>query len=211
MERMKAERRRASGDGGSHARTPRGDGDRRSPSRWVVSAPIRLMLALLASTPSGAKAQSPAPPACAGSEYRVFDFWVGEWDVYNPQGVLVGTNSIQPSLNGCVLHEKYETSVGYAGESFNIYDATRRVWHQSWVDNQGLLLSLEGGLNADGQMVLEGVTTGADGGETKNRIRWSRLDGLGDRVRQEWMVSTDGGRSWDVAFDGEYRRRDSGS
>ncbi|MEJ2541855.1 MAG: hypothetical protein P8188_18125, partial [Gemmatimonadota bacterium] len=76
---------------------------------------------------------------------------------------------------------------------------------QSWVDNQGLLLRIEGGIR-DGAMVLEGITVRPDGVEVLNRITWSVLDDTGDRVRQLWEFSTDGGDLWNVAFDGEYRR-----
>jgi hypothetical protein len=39
-----------------------------------------------------------------------------------------------------------------------------------------------------------------------HRITWSRIDGDSDRVRQLWETSRDGGETWSVAFDGEYRR-----
>jgi hypothetical protein len=85
-----------------------------------------------------------APPACGSAEHRTFDFWLGEWNVHGPKGLLAGTNSIRREYGGCVLHERYETGRGYSGESLNIYDETRRVWHQTWVDSSGMLLVLEG-------------------------------------------------------------------
>jgi hypothetical protein len=146
-------------------------------------------------------AQSPPPP-CASAEHRAFDFWVGEWDVHGANGKLAGTNSIKREINGCVLHERYRTDRGYSGESFNIYDAPRHVWHQTWVDSDGLLLLLEGGIR-DGKMVLEGQTTGPDRKVTRHRITWTlNPDGS---VRQLWE-STDPGGEWTVAFDGTYRR-----
>jgi len=33
---------------------------------------------------------------------------------------------------------------GHHGTSYNIYDASRRRWHETWVDDEGLLLQLEG-------------------------------------------------------------------
>lgn len=162
--------------------------------------PSLLLCALL-----GLAAPAAAQDACASPDHRAFDFWVGRWEVFDATGTRRGTNTVRSTLGGCVLHESYATPGGYAGESFSLYDASRGVWHQSWVDNGGLLLDLEGGLR-DGRMVLEGVTVGPDGGESTNRITWSRLDDTGDRVRQLWEVSRDGGATWTVAFDGEYRR-----
>ncbi|MGD2068841.1 MAG: hypothetical protein PVI57_09245 [Gemmatimonadota bacterium] len=164
-----------------------------------------VVLALLATgLPGAASAQDPTPP-CQAPEHRQFDFWAGEWDVYRPDGQQAGHNTITVEMNGCVLHESYDGGGGYHGESFNAWDAGRGVWHQTWVDNGGLLLRLEGGFS-DGQMVLEGRTVGADGAESMHRITWSRIDGDSDRVRQLWETSRDGGETWSVAFDGEYRR-----
>jgi hypothetical protein len=124
----------------------------------------------------------------------------------NPDGSLVGTNSITSILNGCSLHERYSTPTGYAGESFNIYDGSRGVWHQTWVDMTGALLVLEGGFR-DGAMVMQGETRAGDGSKVLNRISWSLVEGDPDRVRQYWETSGDGGESWSPAFDGLYLRQ----
>lgn len=151
---------------------------------------------------ASASAQAPAP-ACTSAEHRQFDFWLGEWNVHTESGKLAGTNSIKREIGGCVLHERYDTGRGYSGESFNIYDAPRKVWHQTWVDSGGLLLLLEGTLR-DGKMILEGQTTGADGKVTKHRITWTpHADGS---VRQFWE-STGAAGEWTVAFDGRYTRK----
>lgn len=156
-------------------------------------------LAVVLALAAGAAAAAP----CDAPEYRQFDFWLGQWEVRTPDGKLAGRNHIEPGHGGCVLHERYRTERGYAGESLNIYDATRRVWHQTWVDNGGLLLLIEGGWR-DGRMLLEGQTTGADGRITRHRISWTPApDGS---VRQLWE-STDAQGAWSVAFDGRYTRR----
>lgn len=122
-----------------------------------------------------------------------------------------GTSTGPTERSPAVLHERYEGADGpYEGESFNTWDSGRGVWHQTWVDNGGLLLRIEGGLR-DGAIVMEGTTRGPDGDATVNRLTWSVIDGDPDRVRQLWQTSTDGGETWTVAFDGEYRRRAEGS
>lgn len=145
----------------------------------------------------------PAPQPCGAAEHRAFDFWVGEWNVYGPKGRLAGTNSIRREYGGCVIHERYDTGRGYSGESFNVYDAPRGLWHQSWVDSSGLLLLLEGGVR-EGSMVLEGQNVGTDGKLTRHRISWTpNPDGS---VRQLWE-STDAAGAWQVSFDGKYTRK----
>lgn len=171
--------------------------------RPQLAAPALIALAL--AVPDPAAAQVPAAP-CETPEHRAFDFWVGEWDVFTPDGRQAGRNSITRAMGGCVLHESYDGAPGYHGESFNVYDASRGVWHQTWVDTGGLLLVLEGGVH-DGAMVLEGETRDAQGAVTRHRITWRVLDEDGSRVRQHWEQSTDGGESWTTGFDGEYRRR----
>ena len=129
---------------------------------------------------------------CPDPEYRQFDFWIGKWRVERPDGKFAGTNEISRVLGGCVLHERWSGASGMKGESFNIWDKSRKLWHQTWVDTSGLLLEIEGKY-ADGRMVLSDKT---------NRITWSKLEN--GRVRQHWETSGDGGKTWQDAFVGIY-------
>ena len=139
---------------------------------------------------------------CDEPAFRAFDFWLGRWEVRTPDGKLAGTNRIEREYGGCVLHERYDTGRGYSGESLNIYDAQRKVWHQSWVDTGGTLLVLEGGVRG-GAMVMEGQTANLGGTSTRHRITWTpNADGS---VRQLWE-STDPKGAWTVTFDGKYTR-----
>jgi hypothetical protein len=141
--------------------------------------------------------------ACDTPAHRAFDFWLGEWQVHTPDGKLAGINRITGEYDGCVVHERYQTDRGFSGESLNIYDAARKVWHQTWVDTSGTLLLLEGELR-DGKMVMEGQTVDADAKPTKHRITWTpNADGT---VRQFWE-STDANGKWIVTFDGKYTKK----
>lgn len=159
----------------------------------------QLLLALLMPLSAAAVPNSP----CAVEPYRQFDFWLGDWNVYTPDGKLAGVNHIASEYDGCVLHERYSTGRGYGGESLNTFDAGRKRWHQTWVDNEGTLLLLEGGLRGK-DMVMEGETVDAAGLATRHRITWSpHADGS---VRQHWE-STDAAGKWTTAFDGKYVRQ----
>jgi hypothetical protein len=171
------------------------------------------VLALLTSTGlSIANAQSTAQtapagqakPPCRAPEHRQFDFWIGDWDVFAPDGKPAGTNLIKPVLGQCVLHEHWMGKGGPAGESFNAYDASRKVWHQTWVDAGGNVLMLDGRFE-DGSMVLSDKTLpGKPNPDVVNEIAWTaNADGS---VRQHWRVSRDGGKSWTSLFDGKYVR-----
>jgi len=141
--------------------------------------------------------------ACDAPEHRQFDFWLGEWEVRTPDGKLAGINRIEREYDGCVLHERYTTDRGYKGESLNAYAPSRKVWHQTWVDNQGTLLLLEGGLRGL-NMVLQGQAPGEKGQVTKHRITWT--PNANGTVRQHWE-STDTKGNWSTTFDGLYKRK----
>lgn len=173
----------------------------------ILGTALALCLGSALPVPRAVAAQTPSGP-CSAEEQRHFDFWEGRWVVRVASGPLAGHNTISVVLGECVLEERYTTPSGYEGRSLNAWDAARGVWHQTWVDNAGLVLSLEGGYEGD-RMVMSGETVGADGSVTLNRITWSRLDDTGDRVRQHWEVSTDGGARWTSSFDGHYLRQSS--
>jgi hypothetical protein len=166
-----------------------------------TSSALSASLILLSGLTTSDAASPPAP--CASPEHRQFDFWLGDWQVHKADGGLAGFNRITSEYRGCVVHERYATGRGYSGESLNVYDAARKVWHQTWVDDTGLLLTLEG--RWDGKsMILEGVAPGADGAMAKQRITWTpSSDGS---VRQLWET-TDAKGAWTVAFDGKYTKK----
>jgi len=173
------------------------NGNRRAPAPWLAA-----VLGGLASAVAGPlPAQPPAAPKpCATAEHRQVDFWLGEWEVRTPDGKRAGANTIRRTLGGCVLQENWRGAGGHIGTSYNIYDASRRRWHQTWVDDQGLLLQLDGTFT-DGRMILVGETVDSTGTRVKQRITWERLEG--GKVRQRWESSPDG-EGWKVEFEGIY-------
>ena len=161
----------------------------------------RAAAALGLAIPLAASAQAPAAP-CPAPEAKQFDFWIGDWDVFTPDGKLAGTNRIA-KIYGCVLHESWKAAK-MEGQSFNIYDPDRGMWHQTWVDSTGSLLVIEGAFR-DGSMRLSDATLpGKKDAKQLNEIIWTpNADGS---VRQHWRVSADGGKTWTTSFDGKYVR-----
>jgi len=137
--------------------------------------------------------------------YHQFDFWLGTWEVYKyGTDTLVGHSRIESVIDSVAILENYSVAKGkYQGKSLNKYNPATQRWEQYWVDNSGLTLFLSGGLT-DGKMVLDDV---AHGNTEKglNKIAWEKLSI--NSVRQTWSVSQDGGQSWSVVFDGEYRMK----
>ncbi len=144
-----------------------------------------------------------ATPCLALPEHKQFDFWVGEWDVMI-QDRVVGTNTVERVVSGCIILENWAATQGGTGKSFNYYDPNTGKWHQDWVGSGGGVLHLSGEYK-DGAMRYEGATIARNGSKTLERLTFFNLGP--DRVRQFWEQSTDGGKTWSVAFDGMYVRR----
>ena len=153
-------------------------------------------------------AQTPNAVPCSASEYRRFDFWLGEWDVFNPAGTKVGDSRIEKIIGDCVLLESYSGKKGYEGKSFNVYNASTRQWQQFWVDNAGAVLELSGTLRGNA-LAYSGSTRDSAGAVTRHRLTFFPV--VRDSVRQLWEQSTDDGTNWTVAFDGRYVRKAKGS
>lgn len=141
---------------------------------------------------------------CVTPQHHQFDFWLGEWEVFDPDGRLVGHNRITRAVRGCGLREQWRGRRGLLGTSLNSWSQERGQWHQTWIDSAGTLLLLDGGMR-DGAMVLEGTAADEQSRALRHRISWSVMDGNPDRVRQLWQTATDEG-DWETAFDGRYHR-----
>jgi hypothetical protein len=146
---------------------------------------------------------SVAAPTCNSEEYRQFDFWIGAWSV-TEGGQPAGQNRIEPDLKRCALFESWSSVDGTRGRSINFYDRERRRWHQTWVDDRGGSLELDGGL-VGVSMVLEGERPDANAGTpVRHRITWTpQPDGS---VRQHWQTRKGDQSNWETVFDGLYKR-----
>jgi ketosteroid isomerase-like protein len=183
--------------------------------RWL-KAGIFFSVVLFAGTQVTVARPAPStdaakPDFCAAPEYRQFDFWIGDWDVFdvdNPSikvararvdnpSIRVARARVERILDGCVLQEDYQDTNGLKGRSFSIYDTSNKTWRQSWVTNRGQTLAIEGGLQA-GEMVLAGVDRAVEGKQRRVRGTWKLVDG---GVRETAWTSVDGGETWNPYFD----------
>ena len=148
-------------------------------------------------------ARKSSQPCAASPEFRQFDFWIGEWDVQS-NGQPAGKSSVQLILGECVIFENWTGIMGMNGKSFNIYDATRNKWRQTWVDDRGGITEFTGE-HKDNKMEYLAEKIGADGGKTLRRMT---LFNLGpDRVRQFGEQSVDSGKTWNTQYDFIYIRK----
>lgn len=171
-----------------------------SRSTQTLFATLTSLTLILGSTLSlRGQQQRATKPACGSAEHRQFDFWVGDWDAFEMSDAATKSarTRVDVLLDACVLHEVYDDPAGLHGESFNIYDATRKVWHQTWVTNRGHLLIIEGTKHGN-EIVLEGEDRNAEGKPRLVRGTWKPIEG---GVRETAVTSIDGGKTWQVWFD----------
>jgi hypothetical protein len=169
---------------------------------------LAALLAGAAGTPSPATAQAqPAPAACSAVAFHAFDFWIGDWDVYDPaNGQLSAHARITPVENGCALREEYRALDGSGGESLSAWDVAQHQWRQHWVSSRGAIVSLAGVLSGS-SMILTGPETGTHSPPDLIRGTWTPEPA---GVREIGERSTDGGHTWKPWFDLHFRRAGSG-
>lgn len=136
-----------------------------------------------------------------------FDFWAGEWNVQNRQGVTAGHSLIEKILHGNVIMENWKSVKGFEGKSFNYYDSTDGKWDQFWINQNARVIRFEGNLE-DGNMVYYSYDHTKD---PKPYLRKLIFYNLGkNKVRQFSQRSTDEGKTWIKEYDLIYNRINEG-
>lgn len=151
-------------------------------------------------TPAG---DAPRDPSRDRPESHQFDFWIGDWIVSDPDGQLLGTNSVASGLAGCVLREAWTGVRGNRGTSVNFHDPASVQWDQVWTDDSGQVTHSAGELR-DGGMCFRAQGFGdADGIHHQSTLDF--IPNPDGSVRQ-WFQDSDDGKTWKTTFDGIYVR-----
>jgi tetratricopeptide (TPR) repeat protein len=143
-------------------------------------------------------------PCLYSDEAKQFDFFVGEWNAFNPQGRLSGSTVIQRIANGCGVLENWRDAFGNEGKSINFYDPADKRWHQYWMGSNGVPLRYAG-VHSDNAIRYEGEPSTTNGVKTLTRLTFFKLDE--NTVRQLAENSTDDGKTWNVSYDFKYVRK----
>jgi len=148
-----------------------------------------------------------AQKPCSLSVFRQFDFWVGNWEAFATNGKKAGDSKISIILDSCIVLEEWtSTQAGYAGKSFNTYNATTGKWQQYWVDNKSGVTEYFDGRLENNNMVFQTTNTKQPNGQYQ--ILKMTFYNLGpNKVRQFGQSSADSARTWKTDFDLEYRRK----
>ena len=150
-------------------------------------------------------------PCTVDPVYRQFDFWIGEWEVFRPDGKKAGDSKIELILDSCIILENWKSAnkyngVYYAGKSFNTYNAISKQWQQTWVDNVGGTVEFLEGHYENNKMIFK--TKPFPMAKDTMAVRRLIFYNLGrDKVRQYSEISKDDNKTWTQEYDLEYRRR----
>ncbi len=141
--------------------------------------------------------------ACCTEAHQAFDFWLGEWTVYDTNGTIVGTNTITKEYSNCILKEAWKSSSNNKGTSYNYYNLSDKTWNQVWLDNSGFNLTLKGSYN-NKKMVLTSPLTKSEKGNYYNQITW--LKNEDGSVTQTWNVLNTNHEKVRETFKGIYKK-----
>jgi uncharacterized protein YciI len=153
------------------------------------------IFAPVSATPPGVEQRNPE-----------FDFWLGDWEVTDSQGVVLGWSRVVLQPGGKVIHESWNDVHGDGGDGWLAHQAFGGKWHYAYAGHRGGVRLLNGS-KVDSRMVLQG--TGNRSAQPRNQWRcvWDpKPDGT---VRQTVEQSDDGVR-WVRFFDGIYRKLGEG-
>jgi hypothetical protein len=147
---------------------------------------------------------SAARAACTAAPYHQFDFFVGQWNVYDAKGRFLGSDVVEKRLNGCVIYERYTNPDGSVGIGLSGYQAKNGTWHQDFMGDDGLVVLLDGSRGHLAAMVMSGVDYPADGTRRHDTGIWVVHGAV---VEETWTVSIDNGKTWKTQFHGFFHRK----
>lgn len=150
-------------------------------------------------------------PCEKDATYNQFNFWIGEWEVYDTKGNIAGHSKISKILDNCVILEEWQSAnvqpngLVYAGKSYNTYDASTKQWQQTWVDNVGGSTEFIYGTYTNNKMVFKTNSFQFDKDTVAIRkLTFYKLEN--GFVRQVGELSKDEGKNWTLEYDLEYRK-----
>ena len=145
------------------------------------------------------------PANCNTDKHNEFDFWVGEWNVYDTSGKLLGTNIVTKDLDNCLIEEHWESTGINKGSSYNYYNPADSTWNQLWVDNQGTILKLKGVASENKMTLRSDILLSNNNKKYYNHITWTHNDD--GSVTQTWMYRNERDEDIAIAFIGIYKKQ----
>ncbi|UJH67291.1 hypothetical protein [Allomuricauda sp. SCSIO 65647] len=139
-------------------------------------------------------AQSP----CEDSTSKEFDFVLGNWELFSPDGKKLGEQVYAKEAEGCLITEEWTTMGGIPGHGMTFVDRNTGLWRQIYVSSLGQL-DYSGGIDEQGAMVLEGtIFVYKDNKSYPVRGIWAKQDD--GTIREEFLMYNSKTNSWNTFF-----------
>lgn len=165
------------------------------------------------STPTSTKLEA-APvlteAACDTPAHHQFDFWLGEWQVFDATtNTLVAFDRVEKHSEGCIVQQNMNfvtdmyrrpgATYRLAGISVNRHDG--EAWLEMWADNQWGAIALRGAPDEHSAMVLKTVIPSR---HRDLKLVWDKQPDGSVRILQ--YVAPEGSGKWEKYGDLIYRR-----
>lgn len=151
-------------------------------------------------------AKANAYPCLNNPHNREFDFWVGEWNVFQTgTDFLVGKSRIENTLGGCLILENW-TAMGNPaeGKSMNFLNPKTAKWEQHYMSISGVSQNYYNGEYKETAMRYDG--DGVDKVGNKLLFHLTYFNEGPNQVRQVLERSADSGKTWTTLYDFTYKR-----
>ncbi len=146
-----------------------------------------------------------AQKPCSSPEGSQFDFWIGEWDL-TWNDTSHGTNTILKIMDGCTVNENfYDPAMKYSGSSWSVYNPQKKIWEQTWVDNQGGYISLTGKFENNEMTLVTAPNKLPNGTEMIYRMVFYNINP--EAFDWRWQSSKDNGSTWKTDWLIHYKRK----
>ncbi len=150
--------------------------------------------------------QSPEVKPCNSEYHHQFDFWEGDWIVFDTANTKIGENKIEFIQNGCAIQENWKSAEGRStGTSLNYFNREDSTWNQTWIDNYGNPLVLKGQFKDSALVMSDAGQIDTDGRFYKNEISWKLVNDT--VVYQIWKKIDQKDSILSTLFFGVYRRK----
>jgi len=162
-----------------------------------------ILIILALSLPTILNAQESCP--CCTTNHQAFDFWIGDWEVKDANGKVVGYNLIEKHTGKCILNKNWTSAGANRGKSYNYFDVKDNTWNQVWIDNSGYSLVTKGAMVGKSIVLKSAYLTDEKGVKYANQIKWTpNNDGT---ITQLWTTVDEAGNDIATLFLGIYTKK----
>lgn len=134
-----------------------------------------------------------------------FDFWIGQWDVYQTgTKTLIGHSMVQSIAGGCAILENWTDTKDHTGKSINYFNPATGNWEQDWIGSSGGPQRYLNGIYKDSVMHFTYSRIVKNKPVTGN----FKFYNMGkNTVRQYQDINNDDGKTVTVSYDLTYVRK----